>query len=144
MNVSTNSAQSNHSQSDHSQPNHQPRQQASTTPAPIGQMRADQLSERMAVLVAPLQLIDVRELEEVSIAAIDGFTIWPLSTFAEWSGAFLTEFDPHTETIVMCHHGVRSAYFCQWLQHQGFTNVKNLVGGIDAYSIAVDRNLRRY
>ena len=98
----------------------------------------------MKVLVAPLQLIDVREPDEVAIAALDTFTVLPLSSFAEWSGPFLTEFNPHTETIVMCHHGIRSAYFCQWLQHQGFTNVKNLVGGIDAYSVAIDPSLRRY
>ncbi|MEM9216769.1 MAG: rhodanese-like domain-containing protein [Cyanobacteria bacterium P01_F01_bin.150] len=98
----------------------------------------------MAVLVAPLQLIDVREPNEVAIAAVEGFTVLPLSTFEEWSEAFLTNFDPHTETVVMCHLGMRSAYFCQWLQHQGFTNVKNLVGGIDAYSLAVDPTVRRY
>lgn len=113
-------------------------------PTAIGQIRADQLAERMTVLVAPLQLIDVREPEEVAIAALDRFTVRPLSTFAEWSEAFLTEFDPHTETIVMCHHGIRSAYFCQWLHRQGFTNVKNLVGGIDAYSVAIDPTLHRY
>ena len=113
-------------------------------PQPMGQIRADELAERMKVMVAPLQLIDVREPDEVAIAAIESFTVLPLSAFAEWSEAFLTEFDPHTETIVMCHHGIRSAYFCQWLQHQGFTNVKNLVGGIDAYRVAVDPSLRRY
>ena len=112
--------------------------------APIGDIRADQLAERMAVLVAPLQLLDVREPNEVAIAAINGFTVLPLSTFEEWSEAFLANFDPHIETVVMCHLGMRSAYFCQWLQHQGFTNVKNLVGGIDAYSLAVDPTVRRY
>ena len=117
---------------------------SSNSTQPFGQIRADQLAERMQVLVSPLQLIDVREPDEVAIAAIENFTVLPLSSFAEWSEAFLTEFDPHTETIVMCHHGIRSAYFCQWLQHQGFTNVKNLVGGIDAYSLGVDATLRRY
>lgn len=118
--------------------------QAPTNQTQIGQIRADQLAERMAILVSPLQLIDVREPEEVAIAAIEQFTVLPFSTFAEWSESFLTEFNPHTETIVMCHHGIRSAYFCQWLQRQGFTNVKNLVGGIDAYSLSIDPTVPRY
>lgn len=110
----------------------------------MGQIRADEFAERLQILVSPLQLIDVREPEEVEIASIQGFVVLPLSTFAEWSGPVLQELDPNIETIVMCHHGIRSAYFCQWLQNQGFTNVKNLVGGIDAYSVAIDPSLRRY
>ncbi|HCF28006.1 MAG TPA: rhodanese-related sulfurtransferase, partial [Cyanobacteria bacterium UBA11049] len=33
---------------------------------------------------------------------------------------------------------------CHWLSTQGFTNVKNLSGGIDAYSVMVDPNIPRY
>jgi len=33
---------------------------------------------------------------------------------------------------------------CHWLSTQGFTNVKNIVGGIDAYSMVVDRTVPRY
>lgn len=91
-----------------------------------------------------LQLVDVREPEEVAIARIEGFGILPLSQFAEWADSIPTRFDPHAETIVMCHHGIRSAQMCQWLSHQGFTNVKNLAGGIDAYSILVDPTIPRY
>lgn len=111
---------------------------------PIGQLRVDEFAERVQVLVAPLQLIDVREQEEVEIACLENFIHLPLSQFAEWSDPILEQLDPTIETIVMCHHGVRSGYFCQWLQHQGFTNVKNLIGGIDAYAIAIDRTVRRY
>ena len=116
----------------------------SPSPQPIAQMRVDELAERLKILVAPVQLIDVREAEEVAIASLNNFIHLPMSEFAEWSGPVLETLDPHQETIVMCHHGIRSAYLCQWLQHQGFTNVKNLVGGIDAYAIAIDPSLRRY
>ncbi len=91
-----------------------------------------------------LQLVDVREPEEVAIAQIEGFDILPLSQFAEWADSIPTHFDPHAETIVMCHHGIRSAQMCQWLSHQGFTNVKNVAGGIDAYSTLVDPTIPRY
>ncbi|MDW8452067.1 MAG: hypothetical protein RML39_01250 [Oscillatoriaceae cyanobacterium SKYGB_i_bin93] len=46
--------------------------------------------------------------------------------------------------MVLCHHGIRSAYMCKWLSQQGFTNVKNVVGGIDAYALAVDPKVPRY
>lgn len=93
---------------------------------------------------AELQLVDVREPEEVAIARIEGFDILPLSQFPEWADSFQTRFDPHTETLVMCHHGIRSAQMCQWLLHQGFTNVKNVAGGIDAYSSMIDPTIPRY
>lgn len=90
------------------------------------------------------QLIDVREPEELAIAHLDGFLNLPLSQFAEWSGNIQTQLDPHTETIVMCHHGMRSAQMCAWLLNQGFTDVKNLTGGIDAYATTVDSSVPLY
>ena len=91
-----------------------------------------------------LQLIDVREINEVEIAAIEGFEVLPLSEFPQWSKDILTRLDSEAETIVMCHHGMRSAQLCQWLIVQGFTNVKNVMGGIDAYSRLIDPSLSRY
>jgi rhodanese-related sulfurtransferase len=91
-----------------------------------------------------LQLIDVREPQEIEIAYVEGFEVLSLSQFADWSEDIQTRFDPQKETIVLCHHGMRSAQMCQWLTNQGFTNVKNLVGGIDAYSAIVDPAVPRY
>ncbi|MEM6591521.1 MAG: rhodanese-like domain-containing protein [Cyanobacteria bacterium P01_H01_bin.119] len=92
----------------------------------------------------PLQLIDVREPQELAIASVDGFDNLPLSEYAEWADTIAVRFDPEVETIVMCHHGMRSAQMCQWLIAQGFTQVKNLVGGIDSYSVVVDPSVPRY
>lgn len=91
-----------------------------------------------------LQLIDVREPEELAIASLEGFRNLPLSQYPEWSGQISTILDPHAETLVMCHHGMRSAQMCEWLISQGFTNVKNISGGIDAYSLAVDPSVPQY
>jgi rhodanese-related sulfurtransferase len=91
-----------------------------------------------------LQLIDVREAQEVAIASLPGFENLPLSEFADWSDQIFLRFDVHQETIVLCHHGLRSAQMCQWLMRQGFTNVKNVSGGIDAYTRRVDSTLPRY
>jgi len=91
-----------------------------------------------------LQLIDVREPQEVETAAIDGFTNLPLSRCQQWADQIHSRFDADKETFVICHHGVRSAQMCYWLNQQGFTNVKNVIGGIDAYSLAIDPSIPRY
>jgi rhodanese-related sulfurtransferase len=91
-----------------------------------------------------LQLIDVRETKEIEIAHIEGFTVLPLSQYEEWSPQIAVNFDPSIETLVLCHHGVRSAQMCLWLRSIGFTNVKNIVGGIDSYSLIVDSTIKRY
>lgn len=111
---------------------------------PIPQMTVRELAERMKQADQQLQLIDVREPEEVEIASIEGFTYLPLSRFSEWSGTIQSQFDPHAETLVLCHHGVRSAQMCQWLYQQGFTQVINISGGIEAYSVLVDDSVPRY
>ncbi|MEC4894307.1 MAG: rhodanese-like domain-containing protein [Oscillatoria sp. PMC 1051.18] len=92
----------------------------------------------------PVQLIDVREPAEAAIALIDGFVLLPLSEFPQWSEQIPVRFDPNVETLVICHHGYRSAQMCHWLRSQGFTNVKNILGGIDAYSLRVDPSIPRY
>ena len=91
-----------------------------------------------------LQLIDVREPWEVETAAIAGFQNLPLSQFATWEMQIHSQFDSEAETIVMCHHGMRSAQMCQWLKNQGFTQAKNLTGGIDAYAAYIDPAIQRY
>ncbi|NJK27662.1 MAG: rhodanese-related sulfurtransferase [Coleofasciculaceae cyanobacterium SM2_3_26] len=112
---------------------------------PIPEISVEELAQK---LTSPerdtLQLIDVREPEEVAIARIEGFSILSLSRFAEWSGNILQTFDPEQETLVLCHHGMRSAQMCQWLASQGFTNLKNIIGGIDAYARRVDKSISLY
>ncbi|MGK7881606.1 MAG: rhodanese-like domain-containing protein [Crocosphaera sp.] len=91
-----------------------------------------------------LQLIDVREPEEVAIAFIQGFEVLSLSQSQQWSSDISQRFDPHKETFVLCHHGMRSAQMCLWLLNNGFTNVKNITGGIAAYSTKVDSTIPQY
>ncbi|MCF3576035.1 rhodanese-like domain-containing protein [Planktothrix agardhii] len=91
-----------------------------------------------------LQLIDVREPQEIEMAKIEGFINYPLSQYSAWSDKILVQLDPHQETLILCHHGMRSAQMCQWLIQKGFTQVKNINGGIDAYSVLVDSQIPRY
>ncbi len=111
---------------------------------PIEQITVQTLAQLLQADPESRQFVDVRESGELAIAKLDGFAHFPLSEFAEWSGDIQTRLDPHKETIVLCHHGVRSAQMCQWLQTQGFTQVKNVSGGIAAYAIAVDPSMPQY
>jgi rhodanese-related sulfurtransferase len=109
----------------------------------IAAITVEELSQRMKS-GDNIQLLDVREPGELRLASLNDFVNLPLSEFDQWSSEILLRFDPHAETLVMCHHGMRSAQMCQWLISQGFTNVKNITGGIDAYSIIVDPSIPQY
>lgn len=87
-----------------------------------------------------ISLIDVREPVEFEIARIEGADLLPMSRFNEWGGMLHSD----EEIVVMCHHGIRSAQVCSYLSQQGFENIYNLTGGIDAWSLEVDRSVPRY
>ncbi len=110
----------------------------------ITEISVTELAQLIAEKDTQIQLIDVREPGEVAIARIPKFSVLPLSRFADWNETISTRFDPETETIVLCHHGMRSAQMCQWLINQGFSNVKNVSGGINAYSMMVDSSIPQY
>ena len=111
---------------------------------PIPEIDVEQLAVLLAESSSVMQLIDVRERSEAAIAFIPGFDLYPLSEFEQWSEKILTELKSEATTIVICHHGMRSAQLCQWLSMRGFSQVKNVEGGIDAYSRLVDVSIRRY
>ena len=87
-----------------------------------------------------LVLLDVREPWEHALAKLEGSVLIPLGTLPQ----ALAKLDKNTEIIAYCHHGMRSADATGFLVQQGFANVKNLVGGIDAWSIQVDNAVPRY
>ena len=55
-----------------------------------------------------VQFVDVREQHEFSIARLPHVKLLPLSTSSEWAPTIQQTLDPDTETVVLCHHGVRS------------------------------------
>lgn len=88
-----------------------------------------------------LRLIDVREADEWAIAKLPQAELIPLSQFQQLA----TEKLSPDETIVLyCHHGMRSARAQGYLKTQGYENVINLTGGIDAWALQVDPTMRRY
>ena len=92
--------------------------------------------------------LDVREPEELNAAFIDDERIIdiPLSRLSQQQVAALPEAaqDKEAEIIVFCHHGMRSAQVVAWLQGQGWTNVYNMDGGIDAWARRVDPSVGTY
>ena len=98
-----------------------------------------ELKERLDKGDRPV-LLDVREPYEYSLAHLDGSVLIPLGTLPEKLG----ELSPDQEIVAYCHHGMRSADAVGFLLQQGFKNVKNLVGGIDAWSVQVDPSIPRY
>lgn len=85
-------------------------------------------------------LLDVREPWEYNLAKIDGAHLIPLGTLPQ----SLAKLDRNAEIIAYCHHGMRSADAIGFLLQQGYQQVKNLVGGIDAWSVQVDPTVPRY
>ncbi len=87
-----------------------------------------------------LFILDVREPHEYSMAKIEGSVLIPLGTLP----TSLDKLNPEDEIISLCHKGMRSADAMGFLLQQGFSNVKNLVGGIDAWSCEIDGSVPRY
>ncbi|MCP9447373.1 MAG: rhodanese-like domain-containing protein [Nitrospira sp.] len=87
-----------------------------------------------------LVLLDVREPWEHAIAKLENSVLIPLGTLPQ----SLEKLDRHAEIIAYCHHGMRSGDATAFLLQQGFSNVKNLIGGIDAWSLQIDHSVPRY
>ena len=87
-------------------------------------------------------LLDVREADEWARARIEGARLIPLGELE----ARLGEIAAHRDGLVVahCHHGPRSAAACQILARGGFRRVRNLAGGIEAWSLGVDPGVPRY
>lgn len=105
----------------------------------IPQLGAQEVAERLA-RGEPLVILDVREEPELERAALDGARWIPMSEISLRTD----ELDPEAETVVLCHHGIRSMRVACFLAEQGFTRLANLRGGIDAWSREVDAKVPIY
>ncbi len=88
-----------------------------------------------------IQIIDVREADEVAIAKMPGTTHIPLGQVVNR----MTEIDSNRDTVVHCKMGGRSAKAIEALKRSGFSgNLINLKGGITAWSNEVDPSVPKY
>jgi rhodanese-related sulfurtransferase len=87
-----------------------------------------------------VQLVDVRDGWEFALARIPGAVLIPLPELEKR----LKELDRERQTVVYCHHGVRSLHAALALRSRGFEKVRSLRGGIDRWSLEVDAAVPRY
>ena len=85
-------------------------------------------------------LLDVREPSEYDIVHLEDAQLIPLNTLPHHVDSLPSD----QEIIVYCHHGTRSLYAVAYLQQNGFSEAKNLIGGIDQWAAEIDPTLRRY
>ena len=103
------------------------------TPAELAAWMSD------AGRAAPL-LLDVREPWEHEKARIAGSQLVPMGEIP----ARFAELDPQREIVAICHHGGRSLQVALFLAKNGFANVHNLSGGMEAWSTTVDPSVPHY
>lgn len=88
-----------------------------------------------------IQLIDVRQPDEYAFAKIKGAKLIPLGEIL----SRMSEIDETRETVIHCKMGGRSAKAIEALQRAGFKgNLRNLKGGITAWSNEVDPKVPKY
>jgi rhodanese-related sulfurtransferase len=84
--------------------------------------------------------LDVREHSELAICRIEGALHIPMGEVPERHEALPRD----APLIVLCHHGMRSLSVVQYLETKGFKNAINLAGGIHAWAVDVDPEMRQY
>lgn len=111
-------------------------------PPTVKQLGVQDLAKRLATAKAegkPFLLLDVRTPGEFATARIDGARL-----VDEGVTAMLEALPRSTPLTFVCHHGGRSQAAAEHWLKRGFTDVTNVVGGTDAWSVEVDRTVPRY
>ncbi|MBK7952452.1 MAG: Grx4 family monothiol glutaredoxin [Deltaproteobacteria bacterium] len=104
----------------------------------VRQMSVRELSELLES-GERIELLDVRTPEERAIAAIPGAVL-----LNESEAARIESLPRDTRLVLHCHHGGRSQQAAEQFVALGFTQVWNVVGGIDAWSQEIDPDVPRY
>jgi rhodanese-related sulfurtransferase len=106
--------------------------------SPIRQLSAPEL-QALIESGAPIELVDVRTNQERELAKIDRFRLLDQA----YHDALL-RLDRDTPIVFQCHHGIRSQQAAEYFRNEGFRNLHNLQGGIEAWSLLVDPSVPRY
>jgi monothiol glutaredoxin len=107
-------------------------------PPPIHQLSAPEL-KALIESGKPFELVDVRTDGERAFARIDGSRLLDQA----YHDALL-RLDRNTPLVFQCHHGVRSQQAAEYFRREGFLNLFNVQGGIEAWSLLVDTSVPRY
>jgi rhodanese-related sulfurtransferase len=99
--------------------------------------------EELKVLLdsdAPPLVLDVREEWEYAICHIQDSLNIPMSGIMNK----LDKLDKNQDTVVLCHHGMRSLQVANYLENAGFQKVSNLEGGIAAWAAVIEPGMPQY
>ncbi|AFT66220.1 MULTISPECIES: rhodanese-like domain-containing protein [Cycloclasticus] len=87
-----------------------------------------------------LFLLDVREPNEFEYCHLPNSHLIPMQSIPNR----LDELPKDSPIITICHHGMRSQQVAQFLLQNGFTDVINLTGGVNAWAAQVDNSMPTY
>jgi rhodanese-related sulfurtransferase len=87
----------------------------------------------------PPRLIDVRPSAEWQLARIQGATL-----MTEALAEVMMRWPKDTPIVFYCHLGQRSLDAASYFAGHGFTDLRSMTGGIEAWSLQVDRSVPRY
>ena len=107
-------------------------------PPPVPQMPVEDLKAKLDA-GEPLHLFDVREAHERERAQIAGSRL-----LDEEAAGFIETLAKDAMLVFHCHSGARSQSAADFFRQQGYSNVHNLAGGIDAWSLRIDPDVPRY
>ncbi len=110
----------------------------------IDQVRPSDLDAWLAAQGGAGIVLDVREPQELRVARVrpQGFELVeiPMGEIPQR----LAQLDPARPVACLCHHGARSMRVAMFLAQNGFGQVANIAGGIDAWSAERDPSVPRY
>lgn len=107
-------------------------------PPPVRQILPQELKKLMDE-GRSFEFFDVRNPEERAIARIESARL-----LDQEAASYIEALPKDTMLVFHCHHGGRSQQAAEHFRGRGFTNVYNLAGGIDAWSVEVDPSVPRY
>ena len=99
-----------------------------------------QLQEYLAQADTQPLLLDVREQWEFEYCSIKGSILIPMGELP----SEIDTLDPLRETIMICHHGIRSRQMGYYMEQAGFKSITNLEGGVERWAEDVETDMKRY
>ena len=110
----------------------------------IPQVRPGDFEEWVQGQAARPVLLDVREPWELQTASVQPDEVDVITIPMQEIPARLAELPADRPIACLCHHGMRSQRVALFLAQQGYTDVANIAGGIDAWSRERDSGVPVY
>lgn len=104
------------------------------------QLSAQEVSKLL--IERQVTVVDVRELHELSYGKIGSALHIPMQQIP--NELHQLGDDVHQTIILVCHAGMRSLHAAQYLEGLGYSDVINLVGGMNSWANDVDNTMSVY